>query len=464
MATVAHPPHALPPGPKGRFLVGNALDFAQGDWLDYFQKSTREFGDIVFFRLLNVPMCLLIHPADIEEVLVKNASNFLKSRDYRALKTALGEGLLTSEGSFWQKQRKLMQPSFRHENIATYAEIMVASVAEMLAGWRHGETRNVHDEMMRLTLDIAAKSLFGADVSGDAEKIGRALHVAVDEFLGMANLAFFLPRFIPIPSTHRLRRAVKELDAVIYEIIRKRRASPVASHDLLQVLLAARDDDGSGMTDSQLRDEMMTLFLAGHETTAIALSWTFHLLAHNPSAEAALQRELDSVLGGRLPSAADLPSLPYTEMVVKESMRLFPPAWGIGRQCVKRFQIRGFSLPPRTNVFMIQWLTHRDPRFFPDPEKFSPERWQDDPIRNGRLPRFSYFPFGGGPRVCIGAGFAMMEAVLLLASIAQKFYFTPAPGYSIEMLPSVTLRPKHGLQMILRDRRHPAPPSPPVCI
>jgi cytochrome P450 len=446
------PMRSLPPGPKPKFLIGNALDLAQGDWLDYYSRCAREYGDVVFFRFLNVPMCLLVHPDDIEEVLVKNTSNFVKSRDYRALKSVLGEGLLTSESALWQRQRKLVQPLFRRENIEAYSEVIVASALQMLARWRNGETRDIHQEMTRVTLEVAAKTLFGADVSQDADRVGRALRVVSHEFLSQASLTFFLPESFPLPGSLRLRRAARELDSVVYSIIRERRAAKSSSRDLLQVLLAARSEDGRQMSDRQLRDEMMTLFLAGHETTAIALSWTWRLLAENPDVEAKLFDELQTVLGGRPPRASDLPRLPYTEMVVKESLRLYPPAWGIGRQALKEFEVHGYLLPARTNVFMIQWITHRDPRFFPDPAKFVPERWRDDPIRSGRLPRFSYFPFGGGPRVCVGAGFAMMEVALLLAAIAQKFRLALAPGASLELLPTVTLRPKQGIQMILHDR------------
>jgi cytochrome P450 len=451
-ARIQHSP-ILPPGPKGRFLIGNALDFSRGDWLEFFVRCAREHGNVVFFRFLNLPMCLLTHPDDIENVLVKNASNFVKSRNYRALKPILGDGLLTSEGAFWQKQRKLVQPSFRHEGIAAYAEVMADSTQQMLSSWHHGQTRDVHQEMMGLTLEIVAKSLFGADVSREANKVGQAMRDVTNQLLAMPNITFFLPEFVPLPSTLRLRRAVRELDGINYSMIRGRRAAHAPSHDLLQMLLEAQSEDGSPMTDEQLRDEMMTLFIAGHETTAIALSWTWYLLAQNPEVEAKLADELISVLNGRPPGVLDLRALPYTEMVVKETMRLYPPAWVIGRQARKEFEADGYLLPAGTNVLLAQWITQRDAGFYPEAERFNPDRWKDDPIRSGRLPRYAYFPFGSGPRVCIGAGFAMMEATLLLATIGQKFRLTLAPDQSIEMLPLVTLRPKHGIKMMLQERR-----------
>jgi cytochrome P450 len=453
MSRVAtQPQRIVPPGPKGRFLVGNAFDFSRGDWFGFFTRCVREHGDVVSFRFLNVPMCLLTYPDDIEDVLVRNASNFVKSRNYRVLKLVLGKGLLTSEGAFWQRQRKLAQPSFRHDSIARYAETIVNSTRHMLDGWRGGQTRDVHEEMMAVTLTVVAKSLFGADVSEEANKVGNALRDVSNQLLAMPNMSFFLPEFVPLPSTLRLRRAVRELDRVIYSIIRARRAANSHSPDLLQVLLDAQEDDGSRMTDEQLRDEMMTLFVAGQETTSVALSWAWYLLAGHPEVEAELVDELRGVLNGREAGVADLRALAYTEMVVKETMRLYPPAWVIGRQALNNFEVHGYRLPAGTNVLLVPWITHRDARFYREPEKFDPDRWREDPTRNGRLPRFAYFPFGGGPRVCIGAGFAMMEATLLLATIAQRFRLSLLLDRSIEMLPSLTLRPKNGIKMMLQER------------
>jgi cytochrome P450 len=410
-------------------LLRHSLTFGQ-DWSGFLTRCARQYGDVTFFRFLNVPICLVVHPDGIEQVLVKDSGNFLKSRDYRALKPLLGNGLLTGEGEFWQAQRKLIQPAFRHENITTYARTMRDTAAAMLAGWRDGETRDINGEMMSATLDIVAKSLFGSDVSGDTRGVGQAMAVVMEQFIGQANLAFVLPEKIPIPKSARLRRSMKHLDEVVYKLIRTRRAAPRHSGDLLGTLLEVQDERGSRMTDKQLRDEIMTLFLAGHDTTANALSWTWYLLAQNPEKEEVLFAELRAVLGSRAPSAADLVRLPYTEMVIKESMRLYPPAWGVGRRAIRDFELDGYRIPAGTNFFLLQWVTQRDERFFPEPQRFEPERWRDDPIRNGKLPRFAYFPFGGGPRVCMGAGFAMMEATLLLATIAQRFRLTLEPGRS----------------------------------
>lgn len=431
--------------------MGNAFE-PRGDPIGYFTKCIREYGDIVFLRFLGVPMCLLNRPDCIESVLVTQHNNFEKSKDYRALRRVLGNGLLTSEGEFWRRQRKLVQPAFHQERIAAYTEVMVAYTERMLASWKDGQGLDVHEAMMRLTLDIVAKTLFDTDVSREAEDVGAALQFLMGKFMRQAAFAFLLPASIPIPTTRRLRRAVGQLDKVIYEIIRRRRASGTMSGDLLSVLLQAQDDEGLGMTDRQLHDEIMTLFLAGHETTANALSWTWLLLGQHPEVEEKLVEELQRVLGGRAPTASALPRLTYTEMVLREAMRLYPPVWVIGRRALAPFRMGNYELPAETNVVMSQLITHRDAKYFPEPERFDPDRWRPNDPRNLSLPRFAYFPFGGGPRVCIGAGFSMMEAVLLLATIAQKFKLTLVPGQSIEKLPSVTLRPKSGIRVVLHRR------------
>jgi cytochrome P450 len=431
--------------------VGNAFE-PRGDPIGYFTKCIHEYGDIVFLRFLGVPLCLLNRPDCIESVLVTQHNNFEKSKDYRALRRVLGNGLLTSEGEFWRRQRKLVQPAFHQERIAAYTEIMVAYTERMLASWKEGQGLDVHEAMMRLTLDIVAKTLFDTDVSREAEDVGAALQFLMGKFMRQAAFAFLLPDSIPIPTTRRLRRAVGQLDKVIYEILRRRRASGTMSGDLLSVLLQAQDDEGLGMTDRQLHDEIMTLFLAGHETTANALSWTWLLLGQHPEVEEKLVEELRRVLGGRAPTASVLPQLTYTEMVLREAMRLYPPVWVIGRRALAPFRLGSYELPAETNVVMSQLITHRDAKYFPEPERFDPDRWRPNDPRNLALPRFAYFPFGGGPRVCIGAGFSMMEAVLLLATIAQNFKLTLVPGQTIEKLPSVTLRPKSGIRVILHRR------------
>jgi cytochrome P450 len=440
-----------PPGPKGNFLLGSARELAQST-PEHAENCLREYGDIVSYRFLHVPIVQITHPDQIEEVLVRNAGNFTKSRDYGALRFFLGNGLLTNEGASWQKQRQLIQPAFRHENIATYAEIMVDSAAKHLSQWKDGERRDLHHEMAELTLDVVTKSLFGTKLAHNARAIGEEVAVAMEQFQGQAALTFVLPDGFPIPKTPRLMRSKKRLNEVVLSIIRERRKGKSRGDDLLQRLLDARDESGAQMSDEQLKDEVMTLFLAGHETTANALTWTWYLLAQNPEIEEKLAAEIRAVVGKRAPALADLPKLPYAEMVVKESMRLYPPAWGIGRRALQDFELAGYGIPAGTNIFIMQWVTQRDARFFPEPLRFDPERWREDPVRKGKIPRFAYFPFGGGPRVCIGAGFAIMEATLLLATIAQRYRFSLAPDANVVPLYSVTLRPKYGLPMVLHRR------------
>ena len=308
--------HPRPPGPKGKFLLGHFREVVHSS-NRFLERCSREYGDVVRLRVFHVPVCLLANPADIESVLSKNSANFLKARDYRAMKAVLGEGLLTSEGSFWQKQRKLMQPAFRHENITTYAETMVSATSRMLDTWRNGETRDVHAEFMAVTLEIVTKVLFGSVVPGDAATVAKSLTIMMEDFNRQGALAFLLPESVPIPTFFRLKRAIETVDAMIYKLIDARRTDRRAArnrngapsgHDLLETLLSAQDEAGSEMTSEQVRDEVMTLFLAGHETTANALSWTWYLLAQHPEVAKKLAAEIDSVLEGRVPTAADAAS------------------------------------------------------------------------------------------------------------------------------------------------------------
>lgn len=442
----------LPPGPKGHFLLGNVLELAP-DWIGYCTRAVRQYGDTVLVKFLHIPVCLVGNADGIESILVTNYANFVKSRDYRAMEPLMGRGLLTNEGDSWRRQRKLIQPAFDHDDILRYARIMVERTEEMLSQWHDGQTLDIHEEMMRLTLGIAAQSLFGADISEYSKAVSGAIKVAMEQFNLSASLALLLPETWRIPQTPSLRRGVRGLDQVTSEIISRRRASRERHSDLLQMLLEARDAEGNPMSEQQLRDELRTLLLAGHETTAVGLSWTWYLLAQHPEVEAKLQEEVEAVLGERAPRAADLRQLRYTEMVLKESMRLYPPAWSVGRRGLAPITINGYEFPAGMYFFLSQWITQRDPRYFTDPERFDPERWREDPVKAGKVPRFAYFPFGAGPRVCIGAGFAMMEATLLLAAMAQKFTMQLVPGHPVEPLASVTLRPKRGIKVVLHRRQ-----------
>jgi cytochrome P450 len=441
----------IPPGPRGGFPLGHTFAYLR-DQLGFLTRAVREYGDVVRLRLGNTTTYVLVNPEHIDYVLRSHADNFMKDKLTRWLIPLVGEGLLTSEGSFWRRQRKLAQPAFQRKEIDRYAAVMVEHTERMLESWRNGQVKDPHEDFMRLTLSIVAKTLFDAELGGDASVVGESLEVVMNYFMSPMRW-FGIRERLPLPSTRRYHRAIQRIDDIIYGIIRKRRESGQDPGDLLSRLLAAQDERGGGMTDRQLRDECVTLMLAGHETTALVMFYTFHLLAKSPEAETRLAAELRAVLGDRSPTAADVPSLRYTEWVVREAMRLYPPAWGIAREALADCEIGGYDVPKGTQIFMIQWLVHRDARWFDDPEAFRPERWDDDLIK--RLPRCAYFPFGDGPRICVGNHFAMMEAVLILATIARKHRLTIEPGQTLELMPSVTLRPRHGLRMRIEARDRP---------
>ena len=343
-----------------------------------------------------------------------------------------------------------MAPAFHRERVAAYGETMVAYTQRMLEGWRDGDVRNVHHDMMHLTLEIVGKVLFDADVGGDADAIGRAFDAVTDEIAARFRRPLFIPDWIPLPGNLRYRAGVAALDRLVYRIIAEHRASDAAGSDLLSMLMLARDEDGVQMSDRQLRDEAVTLLLAGHETTALALSWTWYLLSRHPEVGARLQDELDRVLQGRAPAPGDLPALRYTGQVVQESMRLYPPAYGFGREAVQDCNIGGYHVPAGTTLFMSPWLMHHDARWFAEPKRFIPERWADGLAE--RLPRYAYMPFGGGPRICIGNSFAMMEAILILATVAQRFRVQPISDAPVIPFPTITLRPRGGVTLRVASR------------
>ncbi|HEV3203847.1 MAG TPA: cytochrome P450 [Gemmataceae bacterium] len=444
------PTAVLPRGPKGNFISGNLPAF-QKDWLGFVTQVAREYGDIVKLRFGPKPVVLLSHPDYVEYVLVTNNRNFTKDFTLRLYKVILGNGLLTSDGDFWLRQRRMIQPVFQKQRIASFGTTMVAFTQRMLANWQDGAVMDLHSRFMQLALEIAAKTLFDADVTAEARDVGEALETALWSINNRFNSLFWLPAWLPTPNNLQLRRAVRRLDDILYRIIDLRRKSGEDRGDLLSLLLHAKDeDDGSRMTDRQLRDEAMTLFLAGHETTALALSWTWYLLGQHPHVVAELEAELESVLGGKSPSAEDYAKLRFTEWIVMESMRLYPPAFGLGREAIQDCEIAGYHIPAGTTLFFHQWVIHRDSRFFIDPEKFLPQRWADGLAQ--RIPKYAYFPFGGGPRLCIGNTFAMMEAVLILATMAQKFRVQLVPDHPVEIWPTITLRPKYGIKVVLKKR------------
>jgi cytochrome P450 len=439
----------FPPGPSFGLRRWSLGPLNNDDPLGYFSGLVREYGDLVGLRILNFRILLLNHPDHIEDVLVNHPRKFIKGRVLKANKRVFGSGLLTSEGDFWLRQRRLAQPAFHRARIATYASTMVEYTERLLNEWQDGEERDIHKEMMRLTLQIVGKTLFDANVERHAHDVGESMELLLE--LG-ANFrrTVLVPHWLPTPSNFRLELAIRKIEKVLYRMIAEKRASGREGNDLLSMLLAAQDEDGSRMTDKQLRDEAITLFLAGHETTANTLSWTWWLLAQNPSVEAKFHNELRNVLGGRAPSMNDLPKLAYTNHIITESMRLYPPAWGTARTAIENHEIAGYSVPKNSGVSFAQWTVHRDARWYDAPQEFRPERWEGDLMK--RLPRFAYFPFGGGPRQCIGNAFALMEAALILATIAQQYRFRLVAGHPVVPLASITLRPRHGIRAVLEAR------------
>jgi cytochrome P450 len=438
----------FPPGPS-EVLKRWSFGPLNNNPLEYFTRIAREYGDIAGLRILNFKTIFINHPDLIEEVLVANARMYTKGRVLRANRHVFGEGLLTSEGDFWLRQRRLSQPAFHRARIASYAATMVEYAQRMMEGWRSGEERDVHREMLRLTLQIVGKTLFDADVERDAQEVGKSLELLL-EIGANFRRTIFVPHWLPTPANLRVKREVAQIERIIYRIIAERRASGRDAGDLLSMLLAAQDEDGSRMTDKQLRDETITLFLAGHETTASTLSWTWWLLAQNPAVEAKLHQELDAVLGDRTPTLDDLPKLVYAGHIITESLRLYPAAWGLARLAVEDHEIAGYPVRRGMGVTMAQWVVHRDPRWYDAPEEFRPERWENDLLK--QLPRFAYFPFGGGPRQCIGNTFALMEATLILTTIARKFRLRLVADYPVVPLASITLRPRHGVRVRLESR------------
>jgi len=432
---------ATPPGPTGLPFLGNALDYAR-DPLGTLSDLARDYGDVAHSRYGGSDVFLVVHPDSIEHVLVKNRENYVKDRFLRSLRDLLGDGLLTSEGERWKTDRKLMAPAFTPKRIHAYAQSMVDCAREAEAGW--GDALDVGDAMTRLTLEVAVRTLFGTTSAEDARRVGEAFR-AVAEFFGHAiSVPFPVPwwSWIPTRRNTRYRRARRELEQVVARIVQERRADP-SGDDLLSAMLAARDEQGRGLSDTQLRDQVLTLLLAGHETTSLLLTYTWDCLARNPSVEARLHAELDAVLGGRDPQLQDLERLPYLRQVVQETLRLYPPAAVMGREALGDDEIGGYRVPQGSIVLMSQWVTQRDARFFPSPHAFDPERWAHDAPR----PRFAYFPFGGGQRVCIGEAFAMLEARLVIATLAQRRRFVATTPFPPRLGVSITLRPREPVCM-----------------
>ena len=425
------------------------------DPLRVFAELTEKFGHVVRLKGLWTSY-QLTHPRDIEHVLQNNSQNYRKGRQYREFRASLGNGLLISDGEFWRRQRRLAQPAFHRQRINAFGGMMTTATEEMLARWQvyasSGEPFNVVTEMMRLTLRIVGSTIFGTDLSADTEQIARSLDIARAHAIRRMWQPVKLPVTFPTRANRAFLRAIRESEQVIYRMIEARRRGEVATDDLLSLLMRARDEEtGEAMSDEQLRAEAVTILTAGHETTALALSWTWYLLAQHPEAEARLHAELDAALEGRrAPTVADLPNLSYTRMVVEEALRLYPPVWIIGRTAIAGDEIGGYRVEADSEIMMCQYVTHRHPEFWDEPDKFDPERFL--PERVAARPRYAYFPFGGGPRQCIGNNFALMEAQLVLATVASRYRLRLAPGQRVEPEASITLHPRHGIRMTLDAR------------
>lgn len=419
-----------------------------------FLDVAHRFGDIAYMRIGPHHGLLLNHPDHIRHVLQDNARNYHKSPLYDKLKVAVGEGLLTSEEPYWLRQRRMAQPAFHRQRVSGLAAVMAGTARELVARWEtiaaKAEPIDVADEMMRVTQTIVLRTLLGADLGPFAGELDRAWSL-VNQHIGESFWSLGLLDRWPTPKNLRFRRALAVLDGAVFHIIEVRRRAGRETDDLVSMLMFARDEDtGHAMTDRQLRDEVMTILLAGHETTSLALVWTWYLVSQNPAVQRRMEVELDQVLAGRSPSFGDLGDLPYTRMVFEEAMRLYPPAWGLSRVALAPDEIGGYHVARNWLVFVIPFVMHRHPAYWPDPERFDPERFT--PEQTAARPKFVYLPFGAGPRQCIGNQFAMIEGHLLLATLAQRYRLELVPGSRVEPWPLITLRPRHSLRMWIRPR------------
>ena len=438
---------AYPSSPEG-----NSLPRFRSDSLNFLLEVSQTYGDLVHMRFGPRHVYLVNSPDLVREVLVEQADKFYKTPLFKNnARHIIGEGLLTSEDELHKRQRRLMQPTFHHQRIAGFANSMVESTQHMLDGWHDGVQLDIHHEMMRLTLEIVSQSLFGANVSHDADLVGEAITGGLRYVNARTTRPFAIPYRIPTPENLAERKRAKTLHRVVKRFIDERRASGEDRGDLLSMILLSMDEQGS-MSDQQALDEVMTLFIAGHETTANALSWTFYLLAQYPEVEAKLCAEVDRALNGRAPTMDDLSRIPYTDQVIKESMRLFPPAWIVPREANQLVMLGGYPVAKNSILLSSPYTMQHSPRYFTEPDRFVPERFTEDFEKT--LPKYAYFPFGGGPRVCIGNGFAMMEARLLLATIVQQYQLALVPDQTVVPEPVITLRPRDGIQMRLIGRQN----------
>ena len=439
-----------PVGAAGLPVVGNLPQFAR-DPIKFITRLQQEYGDVVAFSLMGLKSILISSPQDIDRVLVETGKRYGKFRPSYAMRVVLGNGLVTSEGDFWKRQRKLAAPAFHHQSIKRYADQMVSYAQDMAGTWQDGAVRDVHQDMMTLTQRIIMKVLFDVDVLENADEASKAFD-AMMQAIGaeMKGPEAVLPKFVPTPSRAHMQEGVNYINGLLMEMIEKRRAEGSDKHDLLTMLMDARDDEDQPMSTTQLLDEIRSLYLAGHETTATTLSWTWYLLSRSPEAYARLEAEIDEVLQGRAPTADDVQRLPYCNAVIKESLRCYPVAWITQRVALEDVEIGGYQIAKDTAIFLSPWIVHHDPRWYSEPEAFMPERWLKD--KADLPPREAYIPFGGGPHICLGNGLAMMEGVLLLATLLQRYRISVVAEHPPEIELAGTLRPKSGLQASFTQR------------
>jgi cytochrome P450 len=438
-----------PPGPKGTLLGGNVRQFRAG-LLNFLLETARDYGPLASFRIGPRRVFLASGHDLIEQVLVTDAKHYIKHFGARAFKPVLGNGLVTSEGDFWHRQRKLIQPAFLKIRVQSYAPIMGELTNRMLDSWTPGKSVQIDYEFEGLTSKIALKTLFDLEDPGDRQRFSDTLKLAFGLMNERLRRILKLPLWVPTLANRRLQRAVAELDRTVQGFIASGRSRQRPGNDLLSGLLLAQHEDGTRMSDLQLRDEAMTLYLAGHETTALTLAWSWYLLSQNPNVENKLVAEWQDVLAGATPTADQLHRLPYTAAVIAESMRLYPPVYVIGREATDDLELGGYRVKQGYTVLMSQWVNHRDPRYFPEPEEFRPERWENGLAK--RIPKFAYYPFGGGQRICVGSAFALMEAAIILAAVGQRYRFTLDPDAVIGIKPQITLLPANGIPATLERR------------
>jgi cytochrome P450 len=454
MSSAISPPY--PPGPKGR-LFGAGLHLGiRRDPLGFMERLARDYGDICHFKLGGQHVYLLNHPEHVRGVLLGHYANFLKGRGHVRQGNFLGLGLVTSEGNFHRRQRQLTQPAFSHERVQGYAETMARLACEAAGAWRDGESLDVLGAMRQVTLPIASQTLFGTRVDTEHGRIIESFRAGLELFRWFKPSGSRLAHRFSPARRRLVKRSRETLEALVTEIIAERRREGEDRGDLLSLLLSRPAEEGEALThDRQLRDEAVTLFIAGFENVATALTWTWHLLAQHPEVEGRLHAELDEVLGGRPPAVEDIPRLAYTRMVFEEAMRLYPPVPRLVRTALQDYEVGGYTVPAGSLVVVSQYLMHRDPRFFPDPLRFDPERWTPEARRE--RPAYCYFPFGGGPRRCIGDGFAYVEGVLVLAAFASRWRLRPAARERVELLVTHFLHPRGPLMMRAERRAAQAP-------